>query len=239
MSETAPPAALLDLQKLILGKWASQAVSVAAKLGIADLLKDGPRACDDLARAAEVDATALYRLLRALAGVGVFAEGADGRFALTPMAELLRSDVQGSLRAVATMAGLEWTWRPWGELHRSVKTGEPAFDAVYGMPAFAFLAGDPGAAAVFDEAMTGWSMQNSMAVAGAYDFSNIHTLMDVGGGHGYLLATILKANPSLRGVLFETAEDSPPRGSPTAARSPRGTSSRRSPPAPTPASSRA
>jgi SAM-dependent methyltransferase len=206
MPDPAPLASLLTLQNLILGKWVSQAVSVAAKLGIADLLKDGPRACDDLARAARVDASALYRLLRALASVGVFVEEADRRFTLTPTAEFLRSDVQGSLRAVATMAGEEWTWRPWGELHRSVTTGERAFDGIFGMPTFAYLAGNPDAAAVFDEAMTGWSMQNSMAVAAAYDFSGIGALMDVGGGHGYLLATILKANPSLRGVLYETAE---------------------------------
>jgi SAM-dependent methyltransferase len=87
-----------------------------------------------------------------------------------------------------------------------VKTGERAFDAIFGSPPFEYLAGNPSAAAVFDEAMTGWSMQNSVAVAEAYDFSGIRTLMDVGGGHGYLLATILKANPSLRGILFDTAE---------------------------------
>ncbi|MDR3620148.1 MAG: methyltransferase [Paludisphaera borealis] len=206
MPEPAPLASLLALQNLILGKWVSQAVSVAAKLGIADLLKDGPRHCDELARAAEVDATALYRLLRALASVGVFTEEVDRRFALTPTAELLRSDVRGSLRAVATMTGEEWTWRPWGELHRSVKTGERAFDGIFGMPPFAYLAANPGAASIFDEAMTGWSVQNSLAVAAAYDFSGIGALMDVGGGHGYLLATILKANPALRGVLYETAE---------------------------------
>ena len=91
-------------------------------------------------------------------------------------------------------------------MYKSVKTGERAFDDVFGMAPFAFLAGNPSAAAVFDEAMTGWSMQNSVAVAVAYDFSGIGTLMDVGGGHGYLLATILKANPSLQGILYDTAE---------------------------------
>ena len=199
-----PPAPLLALQNLILGKWIAQAVSVAAKLGIADLLKDGPRDCDELARANQVDAAALYRVLRALASVGVFVEVDDHQFGLTPMAEFLRSDVQGSLRAVATMAGEDWTWRPWGELYRSVKTGERAFDQIFGVPPFDYLAENPGAAAIFDEAMTGWSMQNSVAVAEAYDFSGIGTLMDVGGGHGYLLATILKANPSLRGILCDT-----------------------------------
>jgi SAM-dependent methyltransferase len=201
-----PPASFLALQNLILGKWASQAVSVAAKLGIADLLKDGPRGCGELARANQVDETALYRVLRALASLGVFAEVSDRTFALTPAAEFLRSDVQGSLRAVATMAGEDWTWRPWGDLYQSVKTGETAFDRTFGVPAFHYLAQNPGAAAVFDEAMTGWSMQNSKAVAAAYDFSGIGTLMDVGGGHGYLIATILQANPSLKGVLYETPE---------------------------------
>lgn len=198
-----PPAPLLALQDMILGKWVAQAVSVAAKLGIADLLKEGPRECDELARANQVHAGSLYRLLRALAGVGVFQEVAGRRFGLTPMAEFLRSDVPGSLRAVATMAGEDWTWRPWGDLYRSVKTGERAFDEVFGVPPFEYLAANPAAAAVFDEAMTGWSMQNSAAVVSAYDFSGIGTLMDVGGGHGYLLATILKANPSVRGILFE------------------------------------
>jgi O-methyltransferase domain/Dimerisation domain len=201
-----PPAPLLALQDMILGKWIAQAVSVAAKLGIADLLKDGPRDCDELARANQVDAAALYRLLRALASVGVFVQVDDHQFGLTPMAEFLRSDVQGSLRAVATMAGEDWTWRPWGELYRSVKTGERAFDQIFGVAPFVYLAANPSAAAIFDEAMTGWSMQNSAAVADAYDFSGIGTLMDVGGGHGYLLATILKANPSLRGILYDTAE---------------------------------
>ena len=142
----------------------------------------------------------------ALASVGVFIEVDHRRFGLTPAAELLRSDARGSLRAVAIMAGEDWTWRPWGELYQSVKTGERAFDRIFGVPPFTYLAGNPGAAAIFDEAMTGWSRLNSAAVAAAYDFSGIGTLMDVGGGHGTLLATILEANPELRGILFDTPE---------------------------------
>ncbi|WP_435020982.1 methyltransferase [Tundrisphaera sp. TA3] len=206
MPDSAPPAEMLVLQNLIMGKWLSQAVSVAAKLGIADLLKDGPRPCDELARSNQVDEGALYRVLRALASVGVFVEEGDRHFALTPAAGFLRSDVPGSLRAVAQMAGEDFTWRPWGDLYRCVKTGEPAFETAFGVPAFDYLAKNPAAASVFDEAMTGWSMQNSHAVADAYDFSGIGTLMDVGGGHGYLLATILRANPGLRGILYETPE---------------------------------
>jgi len=206
MRDSVPPSSFLALQNMILGKWVSQAVSVAAKLGIADSLKEGPRSCDELARMNQVDSPSLYRLLRALASMGVFTEVADGRFALTPVAEFLRSDVQGSLRAVAMMSGEDWTWRPWGDLYGSVKTGERAFDQIFGMPPFDYLAENPGAAFIFDQSMTGWSMQNSLAVAAAYDFSGIGTLMDVGGGHGYLLATILKANPSQQGILFETPE---------------------------------
>ncbi len=206
VSAANPPVPLVTLQNLIVGKWVSQAVSLAAKLGIADLLKDGPRACGEMARANQVDESALYRVLRALASVGVFKEVADHQFALTPIAEYLRSDIHGSLRAVATMAGEDWTWRPWGELYHSVKTGERAFDRIFGVPPFDYLAKNPSAAAIFDEAMTGWSMQNSAAVKAGYDFSGIGTLMDVGGGHGYLLATILEANPAMRGILCETPE---------------------------------
>lgn len=206
VTDLGPPASCRALQNLILGKWVSQAVSVAAKLGIADLLKDGPRSCDELARANQVDESALFRLLRALASVGVFTELDSRTFGLTPMAEFLRSDVHRSLRAVATMSGEDWTWLPWGKLYLSVKTGERAFDRIFGIAPFAYLAENPSAAAIFDEAMTGWSMQNSTAVAAAYDFSGIGTLMDVGGGHGYLIATILKANPTMRGILCDTSE---------------------------------
>src|SRR4051812_12054055 len=125
-AETVPPS--IALQNLILGKWVSQAIYVAAKLGIADLLRDGPQDCDDMARANQMDGEALYRVLRALASLGVFSEVADRQFALTPMAEPLRSDVPGSLRATAILSGEEVPWRAWGDILRSVKTGEPAVD---------------------------------------------------------------------------------------------------------------
>jgi Dimerisation domain len=134
----APPA----LMDLITGKWASQAVFVAAKLGIADMLKDGPRECDEIARANQVDAGALYRVLRALASLGVFAEIGERRFALTPMAEHLRSDVPGSLLGLASMSGEDLFWRPWGDVFRCVKTGEPAVARVFGKGLFECLAED-------------------------------------------------------------------------------------------------
>jgi len=195
-----PPIALLNL---ITGKWIAQALYVAAKLGIADLLKDGAKQCDELARANQVDARSLYRVMRALASVSVFVEVSDRCFGLTPMAECLRSDVPGSLRSLATMGGEGLFWRPWGDILQSVKTGEPAFDRTFGMGLFEALRQNPGVADIFNEAMTGWSAQSALAVTSAYDFSAVHTLVDVGGGHGLLSAAILAANPRMRAVLFD------------------------------------
>lgn len=201
-AQVSPPLALLDL---VTGKWISQAISVAAKLGIADLLRDGPKPCEELARANQVDAQSLYRLLRATASVGVFAEVGDKEFSLTPMAECLRSDVPGSLRGLATMSGEDLFWRPWGDLLTSVKTGEPAFPRVFGKGLFEAFREHPATAAIFDEAMTGWSAQEAAAVVAAYDFRPYATIVDVGGGHGLLLSTILKAYPRSQGVLFDTS----------------------------------
>src|SRR5258708_4256047 len=123
------------INRMITGYWSTQALYVTAKLGIADLLASGPRAVDDLARAASVHAPSLYRLLRGLASMGVFAEDNGGHFRLTPPAECLRSDVPGSQRALAIMSGEEH-YRAWGELLYSIRTGKTAFDKLYGMPVF-------------------------------------------------------------------------------------------------------
>jgi hypothetical protein len=199
--ESAPPH--LALLNLSTGKWVSQAVSVAAKLGIADMLAGGPRTCDELARANQVNEGALYRLLRTLASLGVFTEVSERTFGLTPMAEFLRSDTKGSARAMAIMMGEEWSWLPWGDLLRSVKTGEPAFQRLYGMSLFEYLQQHAGAGAIFDQAMTGISEQSAAAVAEAYDFSGIDLLVDVGGGQGALMSAILKAYPAVRGIVFD------------------------------------
>ena len=116
---------------------------------------------------------------------------------------MLRSDVPGSLRGIAAMFGGELHTRGWARLNHSVMTGEPSFDQVFGQPIFEYLAADPAAAAMFDEAMTSSSAAQSQAVLDAYDFSGIGTLVDVAGGHGTLLATIVQAYPALKGVLFE------------------------------------
>src|SRR6516165_2101391 len=141
---------------MIIGSWVSRAIYVAAKLRVADHLRDGPRAAEELAAAAGVAPRPLYRLLRALAGVGVFARDADGRFRLNPLAEPLRDGGPDSLRALAIIVGEEQD-RCWDDLCETVRTGEPAFDRLYGRPYFAYLAEHPEQAEIFDAAMTGFS----------------------------------------------------------------------------------
>ena len=194
-----PPVTLLQMMT---GYWVSQALYVAAKLGIADLLADGPLDCEDLAAATDTHAPSLQRVLRALASVGVFTEVSPGSFALTPLAELLRTETPGSMRALAIMYAEE-QYRAWGELLHSVRTGEMAFDQQFGMGYFEYLAQHSEADRVFNEAMTGWTHQLVGAVVDTYDFSPFKTVVDVGGGYGALLAAILQSNPGTRGVLFD------------------------------------
>ena len=182
---------------------ASQAIHVAATLGIADLLEDGPRSAEDLAEATGTHAPTLYRILRALASVGVFAEEPDGRFGLTPPAEYLRSDVLGSVRAWAMLVGRPSFWTSWGHLLAVARNGEPAFRELHGATVWGYLAAHPEEGATFGAAMTALSVGVVEAVVQSYDFSGAGVLVDVGGGEGALLAALLAANPSLRGVLFD------------------------------------
>jgi hypothetical protein len=202
MSTDGIPPALALLQQAI-GFWISQAICVVARLGIADLLKDGPLDTATLAAAAGVHAPTLYRVLRTLASVEIFAEDEDGRFGLTPQAAPLRRDAPDSIRDYILLVGEEWYSGPADHLLHSVQTGRPAFEQVHGADFFTFLARNPAAAAVFDAAMTSRSAQENAAIAAAYDFSGLGTLIDVGGGHGSFLAAILRANPELRGVLVD------------------------------------
>lgn len=196
------PTAQEQLIRMVTGYWLSQAVYVAAKLGIADLLRDGPRDCDWLAEAAGAHRQSLYRLLRALASVGLFAEDPDGRFRLTPLAELLRGDVPGSQRALALMQGEEH-YLAWGRLLHSIRSGECAFEHLHAQGLFDYLAEHPSKAAIFDGAMTSVHGRETTAMLAAYDFSGFGTFVDVGGGNGTTLAAVLAAHPSLRGVLFD------------------------------------
>ena len=191
------------LLSLIMGGWVSRAIYVVAKLGIADLLKPGAKTCADLAKATGVDPRSLFRVMRALASVGIFAEGGEGRFELTPLAEGLQTDAPNSMRALAIMLGEE-SYHVWGELPQSVVSGEPAFERVYGMRRFEYLGAHPKAAEVFDQAMTSLNRRVHASVVSTYPFSEMTTIIDVGGGNGSLLSLILQANPKARGVLLET-----------------------------------
>jgi ubiquinone/menaquinone biosynthesis C-methylase UbiE len=181
----------------------TQLVHVAAKLRIADLMKDGPRDATDLAQAVAAHPGALYRVLRALSSLGVFTEGPDGRFALTPLGQTLRSDAPGSLRGLAELYGEDWVWRAYAKTLDSVLTGLPAFQSAHGQTLFEYLGRHPQAAATFDQGMTAYSRQEAAAVLAACDFSNATHIVDVGGGQGAFLAAILNAYPRARGILFD------------------------------------
>ena len=181
----------------------TQLIYVAATLGIADQLKDGPKRIDELAATAAVDTTALYRVLRALASRGIFAETGDDSFALTPQAGLLRTDVPGSLRARAMMLGGESWWKPWGELLECVKSGETPFNRVFGMGRWEYLAAHPEAADIFNRMSSSNTEGRSGPIVEHYDFSAAATVIDLGGGRGGLLTAILSAYPALTGVLAD------------------------------------
>lgn len=195
-----PHVAMLEM---ISGFWISRAIYIAAKLGIADHLHDQPKSAEELAAVTGVHAPSLYRVLRALASVGVFAQDNDNRFRLTPLSETLRTDVRGSLRAFAIVELGEEHYPAWGELLRSVKTGGVAFDHVFGVPIWEYFARHPENAKTFDDAMTEMTLAVNNAVLSSYDFSSIVKIVDVGGGHGSLTAAILKSNPGMKGVLFD------------------------------------
>ena len=195
-----PPAVMLNLT---IGHWVARLTHIAAKLKLADLLKDGPRTARHLATATGVHAPALYRVLRALASVGVFAETKGGRFKLTPLAATLQTGLPASMHGWALMINENWGWDAWKELLYGVKTDEVPFLKAHGVPVFEYLEKDPEDLEVFGESMTSLSRTENPAIAAAYRFSGLRTLVDVGGGHGSLLATILKANPKLKGVLFD------------------------------------
>ena len=196
----------LQPQKAILqmasGYWVSQALYVAAKLGIADLLKSGSKCCDELATATQVNAGALYRLMRGLASLGVFAEEEPGYFSLTPLAACLQTDVPGSMRAIVSMVGGEY-YQSWGNFLYSIQTGQSAFEDLYGMPLFQYFAQNPESEKRYDEAQKSGSSAAGAEILKRYDFSGISKLVDVGGGNGSLLTSILIANPTMQGVLFE------------------------------------
>lgn len=178
-------------------------LSVAARLRIADYLAEAPRTVDELAAATKTHHQSLYRLMRALASVGVFRTNEHEQFELTDIGHYLRTDVKGSMRGVADYCGAMWSWRAWEEMLYSIQTGETAFDRVFQQPVFDYLSQHPAESAVFNEGMTGFSGAESAAIIKTYDFSRFSSIVDVGGGHGHLLASILRKFTHLRGTVFD------------------------------------
>ena len=191
-----------DLDRMITGYWISQAIYAAAKFDIADHLKDGPKSAEVLAEATSTHPDALYRLLRALASVGIFAQNEEGLFELTPLAEPLRSDVPDSKRALALMSGDE-QFKAWTEIEYSIRTGEIAFDKVFGKPIFDYLGEHPDKARIFDAAMVGIHGRESDAIAKAYDFTGINVVADIGGGNGSQMIGLLRHEQDLKGIIFD------------------------------------
>lgn len=202
VTNQAPPPHVGILQ-ILNGAHVAGAVSCLAQLGIPDLLESGPKSAEELAGRTGTQPDALYRLMRATACVGVLAEGPDGKFSQTRMSAVLCSQAQPSLRGLAIMGGRDWHGRGWSHLEYCVKTGKQAIDKIYGMTIFEFLSNNPVEAQIFDDAMTALSAVDGPAVAEAYNFDGVSTIVDIGGGRGLLLATLLQKNPHLKGTLYE------------------------------------
>ncbi len=192
-----------SLRRMIVGYRLSAALHVAAKLGIADILAQGPKDILELGEATTTDADALCRVMRLLASEGVFEETAPGRFKLTSLAEPLRSDVADSLRGRAIFDGEPCNWHPWGNLIKSVESGSSAFDQTFGVAVFEYFKEDGQAAKYFDDLMAEQTRSWAPSIVEAYDFSKIGTLIDVGGGYGALLMAVLTAFPDVKGVLVD------------------------------------
>lgn len=199
-SDQTPSAAMLHL---IYGFWVSRAIYVAAKLGIPDLLAHQATSALELAKATEMDAESLKRVLRVLVSVGALTEDALGRFALTPLGATLRRDAPNSLYALALLHLDEEHFQAWGDILHSVRTGESAFRHQFGMGVWEYRTLHPEQARIFDEAMANMISVVNEAILTSYDFSSIARLVDVGGGNGSLLISVLQANPAMTGIVYD------------------------------------
>jgi O-methyltransferase domain/Dimerisation domain len=193
----------LALQQMIQGFQVTQCIYVAAKLNIADLLKDGPRTSEDLAQATGTHAPSLYRVLRLLTAVDLLTEGEAHSFALTPLGAYLQTGVPGSMHETALFYCDTPFWQAWGDLLHSAETGETSFQHLFGVSIFDFTKQHPEHATSFHNILTEWMASVAPTVATNYDFSTTQTLVDVGGGHGQMLASILQVHPTLHAVLFD------------------------------------
>jgi cyclopropane fatty-acyl-phospholipid synthase-like methyltransferase len=192
--------------QIITNFWTSRAVAVFAKLGIPDLLESGPKTTEELAKATETHAPSLYRLLRALASAGIVKTETEGRFALTPLSQTLVTNAPGSLRWFMISELSQEHYPAWGNLMHSVKTGEIAFDNFFGKDIWQYFKENPEDGALFNDSMSGVTAAANEAILSNYDFSQFNKVIDIGGGHGGLITSILNKNPQLKGVLFDAPQ---------------------------------
>jgi len=203
MPEQTMASAQMVMQQMSMSYATAQAIYVAAQLGVADCLADGAQGCDVLAQLLDAHEPSLRRLMRLLASMGVFAEDDQGRFGLTALGACLRSEVPESVRSRVIMFAQPWMWQPFMHLFQTVKTGEPAFRLAHGAGIFDYLREHPEANRIFHEGLRERTGEQAPRVAQAYDFTEMRTIVDIGGGTGVLLAAILTAYPTLHGVLYD------------------------------------
>jgi len=192
-----------DLLRLVNGFRVTQTIYAGVELGIPDFLAEGERTADDLADASGADPPTLYRLLRALASLGIVHEGDERRFSLTDLGRPLRSDVPGSLRGWVRLQGRDYLWRSWGNLANAVREGQNSFRMVHGTDIWEWRAEHADESAIFDEAMRSMTIDANASILDAYDFGRFATIVDVAGGNGTLIAALLAAHPASRGILFD------------------------------------
>ena len=196
-----PPHA--ELVHMATAHWVSHILYVAARLSIADHLAGGPKSSDELAAATKTHPPSLSRFLRTLAHLGIVVDNGSGQFALTPLGEALKSNAQGAARSAILTLASPWITSGWERLLESVQTGRPGLEQALGMPIFDWLAKHPEEASLFSETMVSFHGAEPAAVAAAYDFSGLTTIVDVGGATGNLLAAVLEKHPASRGILFD------------------------------------
>jgi O-methyltransferase domain/Dimerisation domain len=202
-AQTQAHPAHAEMFQLLQGAFTVGAIACLAQLGVPDLLEGEPKTADKLAEEVGADPRALYRLMRATASLGVLSEGPDGKFSQTPLSSVLRTKASPSLRAFATMHGREWHEMGWSNLAYCVKSGKQALEKTYGMPIFEYFTQNKEEGELFNRAMSDLSSIDAPAIAAGYSFEHIQSIVDVGGGHGLLLATILQRNPHMRGILYD------------------------------------
>lgn len=189
--------------EMLFSPWISISLAAAAKFGVADQLESGPKTTEELAAALKVHEESLYRVLRALASVGVFHEGENRTFSQTPLSEVLRTNAKPSVRFAAATLLDNWHWGNLGGICSTLENGRSAAENLHGMGIFEYLAAHPKEAAGFNKCMTNLSSGEGPAIAASYDFSRFKHIVDVGGGAGGMLAAILDSTPELRGTLFD------------------------------------